>query len=192
MEDTIHRSHHNKNETGHSPEIEGYINSTVEWIDATIGINGKRVLDVGADYGHLLHLCLLRGAQTSSCAVEPFESFNPYSLQIHTVKFEYFKDDNDELFDLIVFNHSLEHLDNPYGLLEKARSLLKPTGHIFLGLPDCGFEWAYREGHTSLWNDKFTLVTLERTGFKPIDLQHRCFRDSNVELWAIGAVSSNH
>ena len=41
-------------------------------------------------------------------------------------------------FDLVIFNHSLEHIPNPGGALRRARSLLKPGGQIAVAVPDFG------------------------------------------------------
>ena len=87
---------------------------------------------------------------------------------------------------MIVFNHSLEHIEFPHGALRKAKTLLKEGGYIFLGLPHSGYDWAYEtETHLSIWDERFARLSLERTGFNSVQTELRCFRNTNVELWAI-------
>ena len=81
-------------------------------------------------------------------------------------------------FDLVIINHTLEHLKNPLNAVKKANSLLRKGGVIFIDVPNFGSlsakllgkRWPYilPEEH----NYHFTLQTLGRllakSGFKVI------------------------
>lgn len=41
-----------------------------------------------------------------------------------------------QLFDSIILEHVLEHVDNPVGLLERVKNWLAPDGRLFLGVPN--------------------------------------------------------
>lgn len=44
----------------------------------------------------------------------------------------------EEKFDLIIFNHTLEHLSDPKKILEKSHSILNKNGIIYIDLPNYG------------------------------------------------------
>ena len=41
-------------------------------------------------------------------------------------------------FDLIILNHTLEHLDDPSEVLKKIKLILKPEGIIYVDVPNAG------------------------------------------------------
>jgi len=43
-----------------------------------------------------------------------------------------------EKFDLIILNHTLEHLENPVSIIKKTKSLLVPKGYLYIDLPNFG------------------------------------------------------
>lgn len=55
------------------------------------------------------------------------------------------------VFDYVRSNHSFEHIHNPREVLKEIRRILKPTGHLFIGVPNvkglmarlCGAYWWY-------------------------------------------------
>ncbi len=54
-----------------------------------------------------------------------------------TVVFDYFENfDTNELFDVIVMGFVLEHVDDPGLLLKRYKKFLKPTGKIFIAVPN--------------------------------------------------------
>ncbi len=59
----------------------------------------------------------------------------------------------DESFDIIFFNHVIEHIQDDVAALKVARRLLKPAGLLVLGTPNEGswwWQWAYRRDPQSL------------------------------------------
>lgn len=196
LSNVLHTVHHNKDSSGISKEIESYIEKTVDWIDDRISLNGKCILDCGCDYGHLLKSCIDKGA--SGIGIDPYHTHNPYNLSILKEDMcdplldkkigSHFKSS----FNLIVFNHSLEHVYNPYLAIKNAQLLLDKEGYIFLGLPRCEHDWAYWEGHYSIWNEKWATQFMSLNGFTLVhEKKDICFRKDNVEFWQLFKRTTN-
>ncbi|MEK8023934.1 MAG: class I SAM-dependent methyltransferase [Candidatus Hydrogenedentota bacterium] len=80
-------------------------------------------------------------------------------------------------FDLIMFWHSLEHLDDPCAVLKDAVSALKPGGKIFVSVPHfgsaqskAGAMWFHLDLPRHRWQfDRISLSELlRRVGLKPV------------------------
>lgn len=76
--------------------------------------------------------------------------------------------------DLIIINHTLEHIKNPVGLLENLKSHLSPHGKILIVVPNKkGYANEARTyipehgKHYFLWDEHSLGYTLERLGFVP-------------------------
>jgi len=80
------------------------------------------------------------------------------------------------LFDCITLWHSLEHISEPFKLLEQLQRLIKPGGRIIVAVPDfggwqarfCGCYWLHLDVPRHLWH--FTLPAL-RGAFKKAGLE---------------------
>jgi 2-polyprenyl-3-methyl-5-hydroxy-6-metoxy-1,4-benzoquinol methylase len=57
----------------------------------------------------------------------------PNLIKVHSL-FEHYEPER--LFDTIVMEHILEHIDDPCSLLRRARNWLKPSGRILVGVPN--------------------------------------------------------
>lgn len=109
------------------------------------------VLDVGCGDGLFLTE-MSRFGFTSLMGLDPFiESDLHYSDGVVVLKRTLF--DVDERFDVIMFHHSLEHVEDPGSLLARAKSMLKPDGKILVRLPLTGSNAAltYKE-HWVQWD----------------------------------------
>lgn len=100
------------------------------------------ILDVGSGEGDLLFLMQHFGF-SNLYGVDPFiiSNKNPIS------GLNFIKGSIHDLFmkfDLIMFNHSLEHVADPQGDLVKAASLLNPNKYLLLRIPVVG-GYAWRE-----------------------------------------------
>src|SRR5438067_1473759 len=53
----------------------------------------------------------------------------------------------DAFFDVVLFNHSLEHMYNPVAILREVHRVLKPGGLLIINIPNAGsFEaWLFSE-----------------------------------------------
>lgn len=185
--ENIHTAHHNKDNTGRSVEIESYIDKTVDWIIGT-RVPFNSVLDVGCDYGYMLNRFKINYGVKDITGIDPYSNYNPYSVDILNVDMceDNFSSNFHRLFGLATFNHTLEHVRNPYKAIENIKKVLSPYGFVFLGLPVCGHDWAYWEGHYSIWNSDWAKRFMEINGFKMVACKDNvCFRGDNVEFWGL-------
>ncbi len=98
------------------------------------------ILDVGSGEGKLLLLMHQYGFSNLtgvdpfiSASKNPFRGLNFIKGSIHDVN---------ETYDLIMFNHSLEHVADPREDLLKAATLLNPNGYVLIRIPVVGgFAW---------------------------------------------------
>lgn len=95
-----------------------------------------KVLEIGCSTGLMLSLFQkkgfdVKGVEISKKAAEIARSRN---IDVITQPFE--KAKFNEKFDLIVLNHTLEHLENPLTVLQKAKTLLTPKGYLMIDLPN--------------------------------------------------------
>jgi len=130
--------------------------------------NPDRVLEVGCSTGILLSLFKKNTGET--WGVEPSKSGelakNKVTKLLRTTfeKAELPKN----YFDLVILNHTLEHLENPLLVLRKVNFLLKDGGIIFVDVPNFGGlsakifgrNWALLLPYEH--NFQFTLATLRK------------------------------
>jgi SAM-dependent methyltransferase len=109
-----------------------------------------RLLDVGCGSGDLAGVFARHGYAVSG--VEPSaagaEHARARGVEVHHGTL----DDapwEPGTFDAIVFNHSLEHIDDPAGAVARAASLLKPGGLLAIAVPNFG-SW-HRRAFGSAW-----------------------------------------
>jgi SAM-dependent methyltransferase len=97
-----------------------------------------RIADVGSGQGALLGR-MARAGFKDLTGIDPFisESAAAGPIQFHKGTLE----DLDADFDLIMFNHSLEHMADPRRELELARQRLRPAGALMVRLPVVGAAW---------------------------------------------------
>lgn len=98
-----------------------------------------RLLDVGCGPGRLLqelreHGWEVYGVDFSPVAVERARSVGLAVTQGDLIGAAYEK----EVFDVVLFNHSLEHMYDPVSMLREAYRILKPGGRLVLYLPNAG------------------------------------------------------
>lgn len=94
------------------------------------------VLEVGCSTGLMLSLLKGFGWQVKGVEIskEAAEIAKERGIEIITQPFE--KLDTKEKYDLIIFNHTLEHLENLDLVLKKVKSLLGPKGFLYIDLPN--------------------------------------------------------
>lgn len=109
----------------------------VEIIEKFFRVPGK-VLEIGCSVGILLSILKERGWQV--WGVEPSKSAGVARSKGIKVVNEVFEKASlaKAYFDLIILNHTLEHLDNPLEILGKARTLLRKGGRVFVDVPNFG------------------------------------------------------
>lgn len=100
---------------------------------------GGKALEIGSSTGFLLSLLKSRGWEV--LGIEPSETSYKSSVvkDISTLNTTFEMSRLPESgFDLIVFNHVLEHMDDPISILKKAKKLLKNDGIVFIDVPNFG------------------------------------------------------
>ncbi len=155
----------------------------------------SKILDVGCGAGHLLHSMKEAGFK-NLLGIDPFnEEDIQYDNGLTIVKNSIHDlpngDSTDEKYgsengwDLIMFNHSFEHVFDQYEVLEKTQKLLKSGGVCMLRIPTVT-SWAWRHyvenwvqldapRHLFLHSIKSVHTLAEKTGFKLEDVFYDSF-----------------
>ncbi len=153
--------------------VNRYIEITASYIRLFIDKDYK-VLDVGAADGELSHYlpCLVDGID-----IEPATD-NIQKATIFDMPLDY--------YDMIVYNHVLEHIEDIYGEIRRAIQSLKQNGYLFIACPDASSEWAYNlDAHISMIN-KYTIDKFcKKFNLSLIEQSYHCFRDNRIEIWNV-------
>jgi len=125
-----------------------------------------RILDVGCGSGSLLHQLARTGFQNLT-GVDPFvkvgTSFNGVKIIKSDIR------DLDGEFDLIMFNHSFEHVIDPAETLAAARRLLSKTGRCLIRVPTCSsFAWKHYGKNWVQLDAPRHIVVFSRQGFSKL------------------------
>jgi len=112
----------------------------LDWIDAAIGLGGKRILDVGCGGGLLSEGMAVRGANVTGIDL----SEKPLGVaRLHLLesgqKVDYRKISVEQLaeempgaFDVVTCLEMLEHVPDPASVVASCARLVKPGGQVFL------------------------------------------------------------
>ncbi len=111
----------------------------LEWIDASVGLQGKRVLDVGCGGGILAEAMARQGAHVTgidlaekSLSVAQLHLLES-GLQVdyRLVSAEAMAAEYPASFDVVTCMELLEHVPDPASTIKACATLLKPGGHVF-------------------------------------------------------------
>lgn len=197
---TFGTRHHGKDETGRSKQIEEYIREAAMWIQEAGNWSPgspERVLDMGCDYGFMLKVFKDTIASVA-VGVDTYYEINPFDMVIiredmaspilpMRLKMELNTGD-DPMFDLITFNHTLEHTPHPHEAMENAIKLLDrrtTIGHVFVAVPHAKSKWAQWDSHMSCWTPEFLDHFMAQHGLNKHVGKEMCFRDDLVEIWGL-------
>lgn len=146
----------------------------------------RRILDVGAGYGHVLHALGERYPDAERVAVEPSEACLGHLQGMGIVVREAPVEEamsslpgGGDGFDLIVMSHVLEHLLEPGPTLESLGARLAPGGWLFVEVPNVpagslldhlDHVWAPRfdEPHVTFFGRGTLAGLLRRLGFEVV------------------------
>jgi 2-polyprenyl-3-methyl-5-hydroxy-6-metoxy-1,4-benzoquinol methylase len=113
-----------------------------------VGLRGasaasKRVLDVGCGAGRMLERVRDQGMRDLT-GVDPYgasESIGTHGPWGSLRLIRGLVEDVPGAFDVIVLNHSLEHVDDPSAVLSAVRARLSPHGFAVVRTPVIGYAW---------------------------------------------------
>jgi 2-polyprenyl-3-methyl-5-hydroxy-6-metoxy-1,4-benzoquinol methylase len=101
-------------------------------------LSGDQVLELGPAEGVMTDLLVKTGkaitvVEGSKLFCDDLKSRFPKVDVIHSLFEEY---EPNKSFDMIVLGHVLEHVEDPIGVMEKAKAWIKPGGKIFAAVPN--------------------------------------------------------
>lgn len=112
----------------------------LDWIDACIGLSGKRILDVGCGGGLLSEGMAVRGADVTGIDLsdKPLGVAKLHLLEsgqkvdYRKISVEQLADEMPGAFDAVTCLEMLEHVPNPSSVVTACARLVKPGGQVFL------------------------------------------------------------
>jgi len=111
----------------------------LDWIDAAIGLAGKRVLDVGCGGGLLSEGMADRGAEVTGIDLseKPLGVARLHLLEsgqkvnYRMISAEHMADEMPGAFDAVTCLEMLEHVPDPASIVASCARLVKPGGQVF-------------------------------------------------------------
>ena len=111
----------------------------LDWIDAAIGLAGKRVLDVGCGGGLLSEGMAVRGAEVTGIDLseKPLGVARLHLLEsgakvdYRKISAEHLAEEMPGAFDAVTCLEMLEHVPNPASIVAACARLVKPGGQVF-------------------------------------------------------------
>ncbi len=156
-----------------------------------------RVLDIGASTGTMLDIFKETGWQTFG--VEPSASAKYAVKKGHKITNDFFENAEfpREYFDLVIMNHTLEHVKDAAVVLNKIFKILKKNGIVLIDVPNAGGlgsrlmgpRWPYRLPleHTYQFTKASLSKLIKDAGFKIVNFQSRSglfeYASPFRELW---------
>lgn len=110
------------------------------WIDALVGLSGKRVLDVGCGGGILSDSMARRGADVTGIdlASKALKVAQLHALEAATPNIHYVETSVEALaaeqpasFDVVTCMEMIEHVPDPASVVRACSTLVKPGGWVF-------------------------------------------------------------
>lgn len=137
-----------------------------------------RVLEIGCSTGIMLKLLQNRGWKVKGVEISPKSAGAAKKRGIEVMVGDFSKLEFKEKFDLVILNHTLEHLENPIDVIKKINNLLSPEGLFYIDVPNfgglsaklLGKNWPLLLPREHLWHftDKSLKILLGKLGFEII------------------------
>jgi 2-polyprenyl-3-methyl-5-hydroxy-6-metoxy-1,4-benzoquinol methylase len=165
-----------------SSHFKNIFQSRVNLLSKYVPKKGK-VLDIGCSTGNFLDLYKSMGWET--WGIEPSKSSQVALHKGHKVENTNFEDSKlpNNYFDLIIMNHTLEHLSEPTKITNKATKLLNKNGILFIDVPNVGSlraklydkKWPYYlpDEHLQHFNKKSLDVLMKASNLKVVQFKSR-------------------
>lgn len=163
--------------------------------NSCVGLNDS-ILDVGCGQGILLHKMKESGFE-NVIGIDPFiDETIGYKNGLKILKMNY--SDMDGLYDLIMFNHSFEHMEYPLKVMKKSNELLKLNKTLLIRIPvaDSYAFKHYKENwcsldaprHLYLHTKKSIKILAEQSGF---EVKKISYDSRSWQLWGSEQYSKN-
>ena len=134
-----------------------------------IQLASSKLLDVGAGGGEFVYLATCCGALATG--IEPNEGYSSYAKDEYGVEIEtgMLTTPRIEKVDIVTMFHVLEHIANPYAVLEVIWNSLRPGGNLMVEVPnilqaDASPSNIFFKAHIHYFS-KFTLAAFASTWF---------------------------
>lgn len=153
--------------------------------------NTGKALEVGSSTGIFLSLLKQQGWEVQGIEPSKPAASAAQKRKIPTIVATFENADIlQNSFDLIIFNHVLEHMANPREVLQKANAILKKDGLIFIDAPNfgglsariLGSSWQYILPKEHRWHftPQALSLLLEKAGFKML------YCETHSGVWSYG------
>lgn len=139
----------------------------------------SKILDVGCGSGTLLQ-SLRKIGFNDLIGIDPYIDYGTSTNYMRILKADICDLPDSPKFDLIMFNHSFEHMYNPQEVLIKVRSLLKQNGKCLISIPvktkwvwdKYGVNWVQIDAprHFFLYTSKSFNLLSEESGLEIFDV----------------------
>lgn len=141
----------------------------------------KKVLEIGCSTGLMLALLKDWGWQVKGVEISSKAAEVAHKRNIKVIVVDFMKSGIKEKFDVVVLNHTLEHLENPVAVIKKINSLLNPGGLLYIDVPNfgglsaklLGAKWPLLLPDEHLWHftEKSLRILLQNLGFRIIFIE---------------------
>lgn len=101
-------------------------------------LKAGKVLEIGCSTGLMLSLFNKKGFEVRGIEISKKASEIAIGRGIEVAVLPFERAKFIDKFDLVVLNHTLEHLENPIKVLEKVKRILAPKGYLVIDLPNFG------------------------------------------------------
>lgn len=166
------------------------------WLRKNLVSLNSKILDVGSGNGILLEEMKEYGFSNLT-GIDPFgenKKIDPY-LKLFKTDIHSLEDDN---FDMIMYHHSFEHVQDPVAELKSIFNKLNNNGNLILRIPVCD-SYAFRKyqqnwvqldapRHYYLHTEKSMQILAENTGFRieSIEYDSNSFQFTGSECYVRG------
>lgn len=155
-----------------------------------------RVLEIGCSTGLMLFLLQKKGWQVKGVEISPKAAEAAKKRGIEVMIEDFSKLEFKEKFDVVILNHTLEHLENPAEVIKKINNMLLPGGLLYIDVPNfgglsanlLGKNWPLLLPNEHLWHftEKSLRIVLKNLGFKIIFTEKASgVWDYDNPLWGI-------